>query len=103
MTGRRHARETVSVAITDINSALAQYAAALPWQQSQEAAERALDAIRYLLVARVQHLGDSQTSMSYETLESEKKSLEKFIGVTTPRAFGRSRRNGVSFSRGGIS
>ena len=88
--------------ITNSGSALVQYAAALPWQQSRESAQLALDAIRYLLVARLQHLNDAQTQMSYETLESEKKAIEKFLGATAPHAFGRSRRNGVSFSPGGI-
>jgi hypothetical protein len=90
------------MAITDVPSALAQYAAALPWQASVASASSALDAIRFLLVARIQNLTDSNTSMSYETLQSEKAALEKFLGVTTPRAFGRSRRNGVSFRPGGI-
>ena len=90
------------MAIASVQAALNQYAAALPWQQSVAAAESALDAIRYLIVARVQNLADAQTSMSYETLESEKRALERFVGVTTPRAFGRSRRNGVSFQPGGV-
>ena len=88
--------------ITSISDALAQYTAALPWQASTAAAQSALDAIRYLLVNRVQNLSDSQTGLSYESLESEKTALEKFLGVTTPRAFGRRRRNGVSFQSGGI-
>lgn len=90
------------MAITDIASALAQYTASLPWQESEEKARNALDAVRFLLVNRLQHLGDSQTTMSYETLESEKKMLEKFLGIATDRAFGRSRRNRASFSSGGI-
>jgi hypothetical protein len=90
------------MAITDTASALAQYAAALPWQASLASAQSALDAVRYLLLARLQHIGDSQTTMSYESLDSEKKALEKFLGATAPRAFGRSRRNGVSFAPGGI-
>jgi hypothetical protein len=90
------------MAIADIPSALAQYAATLPWQASLASAQSALAAIEYLLVNRLQHLTDSATSMSYETLQSEKKALEKFLGATAPRAFGRSRRNGVSFSSGGI-
>jgi hypothetical protein len=90
------------MAIASVSEALTQYAAALPWQASQAAAQSALDAVRYLLVARIQHLTDSQTAMSYETLESEKKSLEVFVGVTAPRSFGRSRRNSASFQSGGI-
>ena len=90
------------MAITDIASALAQYRDSLPWQASQTAAQSALDAVRFLLVARAQHLGDSGFAMSYETLVSEKKSLEQFLGVTGPRSFGRSRRNGVAYRPGGI-
>ena len=89
--------------LTNAADALTQYSASLPWQQSRAAAQNALDAVRYLLVARVQHLGDSQTTMSYEKLDAEKKAIEQFLGVTTPRAFGRSRRNGVAFSGGGIA
>jgi hypothetical protein len=91
------------MAITSITSALAQYAAALPWQDSTESAKSALDAIRYLIVHRLQHLGDAQTNMSYETLKSEKEALEKFLGITSPRSGGRSRRNGMSFQSGGIA
>ena len=90
------------MALTDIASALAQYTASLPWQASQAAAESALDAVRFLLVNRAQHLGDSGFAMSYETLKAEKESLEKFLGVTGPRSFGRSRRNGVAYRPGGI-
>jgi len=90
------------MAITDITSALAQYNAALPWQSSQSSAQSALDAIRYLLIFRAQHLSDSGTQFSYETLLEEKKSLERFLGATAPRAFGRSRRNTASFDVGGI-
>lgn len=90
------------MAITDITSALAQYQASLPWQGDPVKAQQALDAIRYLLVNRAQHLGDTANPISYESLVSEKQSLERFLGVTTPRAFGRRRRNGVSFQTGGI-
>jgi hypothetical protein len=91
------------MAFANVNDALAQYAAALPWQQSLASAQSALDAVRYLLVARLQHLGDAQTTMSYETLESEKKALEKFLGATAPRSHGRSRRSGIAFRQGGIA
>jgi|WetSurMetagenome_2_1015567.scaffolds.fasta_scaffold491233_2 hypothetical protein len=89
--------------ITSVEAAKAQYAASLPWQSSVAAAQSALDAIRYLLVNRVQNLSDAQTGLAYESLESEKTALEKFLGVTTPRAFGRHRRNGVSYQSGGIA
>lgn len=88
--------------ITDVATALAQYSAALPWQASQAAAESALDAIRYLLVARVQHLQEGETGLTYESLESEKRAIEKFLGVAVPRSMGRGRRNRASFQSGGI-
>lgn len=88
--------------LTSISDALAQYAASLPWQASRASAESALDAIRYLLVNRVQNLNDAQTGMSYQSLESEKAVLERFLGATTPRANGRSRRNRAAFQSGGI-
>lgn len=88
--------------ITSIDNALAQYASALPWQNSATNAQLALDAIRYLLVNRIQNLTDAQTSINYQSLESEKAALERFLGVTTPRANGRSRRNCAAFVAGGI-
>lgn len=88
--------------IASVDAALAQYTAALPWQASLAAAESALDAVRYLLVNRVQALSDQQTQFSYESLLAEKTALEKFLGVQTPRAFGRSRRNRVSWQDKGV-
>lgn len=88
--------------MTNIGDALAQYNAALPWQSSQAAAQSALDAVRYLLIFRAQHLSDAGMQFSYETLLSEKQALEKFLGATVPRAMGRSRRNTASFHVGGI-
>ena len=88
--------------ITSVTEALTQYAAALPWQDSLAAAKSALDAVRYLLVNRVMNLTDAQTHMGYQDLESEKAALEKFLGITTPRSFGRSRRNTAAFQTGGI-
>jgi hypothetical protein len=88
--------------MTNIGDALAQYNAALPWQNSQAQAQSALDAVRYLLLFRAQHLSDAGMQFSYETLLAEKKDLERFLGATAPRAFGRSRRNTASFHVGGI-
>lgn len=92
----------IRMAITDAATAVAQYAAALPWQASRESARSALDAVRYLLVARAQHLSDAGTAFSYESLLAEKKALESFLGVSAPRAMGRGRRNIASFQTGGI-
>lgn len=100
------------MALTDTAAAIAQYVAALPWQASIASAESALDAIRYLLIARgqstettieVQGMGRHGESITYSTLESEKKAIETFLGAKRPRAFGRSRRNGVSHQTGGIA
>ena len=90
------------MAITDIGAALAQYAANAQWQNSQASAQLALESIRYLLIFRIQHLSDAGMQFSYETLLEEKKALERFLGATTPRANGRSRRNTASFQVGGI-
>ena len=64
------------MAITSISQALTQYANSLPWQNSAAAAQSALDAIRYLLVNRVQTLNDAQTGLTYEGLNTEKSALE---------------------------
>ena len=88
--------------ITDIASALAQYAANLQWQGSQASATLALEAARYLSVFRIQQLSDAGMSFSYESLLAEKQALERFLGATAPRAMGRSRRNTASFHVGGI-
>ena len=88
--------------MVNIGDALTQYNAALPWQASPAAAQSALDAVRYLLLFRAQHLSDAGMQFSYETLLAEKKALERFLGATAPRAFGRSRRNTASFRVGGI-
>lgn len=90
------------MAFTSITDALNQYNNALPWQQSQAAAQTALDAVRYLLIFRIQHLSDAGMQFSYETLLAEKQALERFLGTTIPRANGRSRRNTASFQDGGI-
>jgi hypothetical protein len=90
------------MAFTSITDALAQYNAALPWQSSQGNALLALDAVRYLLIFRAQHLSDAGMQFSYESLLAEKKALERFVGATAPRALGRSRRNTASFNVGGI-
>lgn len=92
---------TEGVAITDIDSALAQYNANLSWQTSQASAQAALEAIRFLLVNRANKMENRGHSLNYESLVTEKEAIEKFLGVTTPRAFGRSRRVGVVFTNGG--
>lgn len=90
------------MAITDINSALAQYNANLSWQGDLASAQAALAAIRYLLVNRAQQIGDSNTTINYASLETEKKALETFLGATGPRSFGRTRRVTARFGEGGV-
>ena len=83
--------------ITDIPSALLQYTNNLAWEGSTATAQAALQAVRYLLVNRAQAMNHQQTNLNYESLESEKKKLEVFLGIGSPRAFGRSRRVGMAF------
>jgi hypothetical protein len=92
------------MAIVDVPSALAQYNANLNWQGDPSSAALALQAIRFLLVNRFQRVGDQGAQFDYEKLESEKSALETFLGATTSRAFGRSRRVAAWLhSTGGIS
>jgi hypothetical protein len=86
------------MAIATVNDALAQYAANLSWQTSQASAQAALEAVRFLLINRPQRMDDNGSTMNFEQLEKEKAALEKFLGATAPRAFGRSRVNRATFS-----
>ena len=90
------------MALASIADALVQYNANLGWHQSLASAELALEAVRYLLVNRAQRVGDSGSTLDYASLESEKQALEKFLGATAPRAFGRSRRVGFVAPAGGV-
>ena len=89
------------MALGSITDALTQYNANLGWHQSPASAELALEAIRYLLVNRAKTMDDQGQKIDFESLTTEKAALEKFLGATNPRAFGRSRRNIASFGRGG--
>jgi hypothetical protein len=79
-----------------ISDALSQYQSACPWQNSPAAASLALDAVRYLMLNRPSRAEDVGSSLNYESLAEEKKALESFIGVISPRAFGRSRFVGIA-------
>lgn len=89
--------------LVDIPSAEAQYTASLPWQASRAAAQSALDAVRYLAMFRAKELFDAGCKVTYETILTEKESLEKFLGATAPRAFGRTRRIGVHYAEAGVA
>jgi hypothetical protein len=83
--------------LSSITDALAQYNANIPWFGSQAAATAALEAIQFLLINRAQRMGDHGQDLNYESLNTEKAALEKFLGATAPRAFGRSRVNRARF------
>jgi hypothetical protein len=85
------------MALATVTDALAQYNANLSWHTSQASAELALEAVRFLLVNRAQRMGDQGSTLDYESLKDQLNSLEKFLGATSPRAFGRSRRVRASF------
>lgn len=92
------------MALASIDDALTQYAANAVWEGSQAAATAALEAVRYLLVNRARTINASGTTdVSYESLMSEKAALEKFLGATAPRAFGRFRRTTAAPCQGGIA
>lgn len=86
------------MAITSVDTALAQYNANLDWNLSQASAQLALEAVRYLIVNQpaVYSVGGRSITKNLPQLENEKKNIEKLLGVA-PRAFGRSRRVGVDF------
>jgi len=88
--------------MTTIAEALTQYNANLSWHASQASATLALEAIRFLLVNRPVSVGDQGGSMSNESLAAQAEKIERFLGASSPRAFGRSRRVGVAFSDGGL-
>lgn len=90
------------MALSSISAALAQYNASIPWHVSQATATAALEAVQYLLVNRAQRAGDRGSELNYESLEKEKEALEKFLGATAPRAFGRSRLNPAIFRGRGV-
>lgn len=79
------------MALSTIADALAQYNANLGWQTSRATAELALEAVRFLLVNRAQRMDDQGSSLNFESLADEKASIEKFLGATSSRAFGRRR------------
>lgn len=85
------------MALACIDDALTQYNANIPWSGSIGAARSCLEAVQYLLINRVQSINDKNIEARYESLLDEKHALEKFLGATSPRSFGRSRRNIATF------
>jgi hypothetical protein len=91
------------MSIASVSDALAQYNANLDWHTSQSKATNALSAIRYLLVNRAQKMADQGTEVDYEGLQAESVKLERFLGASAPRAFGRKRRVGIGFDDGNVT
>lgn len=91
------------MAITSVDTALSQYNANLDWHTSQAKATDALSAIRYLMANRAQKLSDQGTEVDYESLQAESVKLERFLGASAPRAFGRKRRVGIGFDGGNVT
>lgn len=90
------------MALASISDALAQYNANLSWQNSLASAQLALEAIRFLLVNRAEKMADQGSTIDFASLNTEKAALEKFLGATSPRAFGRKRTLRAEFcDRGG--
>lgn len=90
------------MALATVSDALNQYNANLAWQSSRASAESALEAVRFLLVNRGQMVEDQGSRVNFESLTTEKAALEKFLGATSARAFGRSRRVSPAFQDGGL-
>lgn len=86
------------MALSTVADALAQYNANLSWHTNQASAELALEAVRYLLVNRAIRKSSQGDQIDYASLESEKTALEKFLGASSPRSFGRSRVNTARFA-----
>lgn len=82
------------MALTSIAVALAQYAENALWHESAAKASLALEALRYLRLHRAQAMGHTGSSLSYEAIESEIKSIEGFLGITGTTAPGK-RRTGL--------
>lgn len=86
------------MAITDITSALTQYNANLNWnaQSTTASAQLALEAARFLVANRAQSMNHQETQINYEAMAGEVAKIETFLGATTPRAYGRTRRVGMA-------
>ena len=90
-----------TIVLADVETALAQYNANLNWHQSAGAAELALEAVRWLIANQPESysIGGKTITKNLPQLESERRNLEKFLGATAPRAFGRARVNRVDFAQ----
>jgi len=86
------------MSLATISDAITQYNANLGWNTSQASAQLALEAVQFLLINRAQKLDDRGSAINFESLQTEKAALEKFLGATAPRSFGRSRTCHASFS-----
>jgi len=80
---------------------LTQFNANGNWYGSQGSAALRLEAVEFLLVNRGQKLEDVGSSINYEKLEEMATALRTFLGASTARSFGRSRRNRADFTGDG--
>ena len=71
------------MALATLAEALAQYNANLDWEGSPAKAALALQAVRWLLVNRATLMQDGGTQLQYDSLASEKRSLEAYVRATS--------------------
>jgi len=76
------------MAISSIQAAWAQYDASLPWEQSQEAALSALEALEYIYARRAQTIAGGSLNVSYERIETELAAIRRYLGYDARAARG---------------
>jgi len=76
------------MSIASIDQAWAQYDASLPWEQSQEAAMAALEALEYIYARRAQTIAGGSINVSYERIESELAAIRRYLGYDARAARG---------------
>lgn len=81
---------------SSLADAVAQYQDNLLWEGSLSAAQNALEALRFLLVARPEQMAQFEQSLRYADLAAEKGRLEAFIRSQTTS-------NRASFTRARMS
>lgn len=89
------------MALSTVTQALAQFNASANWYSSTATAALRLEAVEFLLVNRAVKMTDEGSEIDFESLGTMATQLRAFLGAGTPRANGRSRRVGVSFSPSG--
>ena len=91
------------MSIASIGAALALVNSNLPPWGSIASAQQFLNGAVYLQINRVQSVEETTTRIDYESLESNVCAARTFLGATTPRAFGRTRRVTAIPRVGGIA